>query len=201
MARRVLAALDAPFRDRGTGDRGQRQPRHHRLSPTMATRAERLMRNADMALYRAKAAGRSRFEPYGREHGPRAARGQEAAARPAARARRGRAGARLPAGIRAAAASGWRRSRRSCAGITPAAGSAARDLHPDRGGIGADPSPRRVGAARACRQAAIWRDAGRPLKVAVNVSAAQLRGPSLPGLVPRRARRGGPAPRACSSSS
>ena len=201
MARRVLAVLEAPFVI-------EEQEIEVSASlgittfPDHGDTAERLIRNADVALYRAKAAGRGRFEHYGREMDQRAAQGQEPAARPAARARRGRARPRLPAGIRATwPASGEGRGA-ACAGITPVAGrfrlrlsfpiaEASGLIHPMGDWV------LRV----TCRQAAIWRDAGRPLKVAVNVSAAQLRRAEFVELGPRRARRGGPGRRACSSSS
>ena len=66
MARRVLAALEAPFLI-------EEQEIEVSASlgittfPDHGDTSERLMRNADVALYRAKAAGRSRFEHYGQE--------------------------------------------------------------------------------------------------------------------------------------
>ena len=159
------------------------------------------MRNADVALYRAKAAGRSRFEHYGREmdrellkvrnlqRGLRhalAEGGLELAYQPVFELP-GQRLAKVEALLRWNHPGGGQIPPASFIPIAEASGL----IHPIGDWV------LRV----ACRQAAIWRDAGRPLKVAVNVSAAQLRRAEFVELGPRRARRGGPGRRACSSSS
>ena len=174
MARRVLAALRAPF-----------QVEEHELDigaslgitlfPDDGETPAQLLRNADVALYRAKATGRGRFEAYRAEldrdlrenrrlqRGLRHALeedGLELVYQPIFDLQ-GRKLAKVEALIR------WRQS--SGEQVAPGAfipiAEASGLIHPLGGWA----------LRTACRQAVAWRAMGRPVKVAVNVSAAQLR--------------------------
>jgi diguanylate cyclase (GGDEF)-like protein len=176
MVRRVLAALERPF-----AVEGQRVHVSASLGATLfpddGGTPERLMRNADMALYRAKAAGRRAGAFY------RPEMDQEL-----------QASRSLQVGLRRALEEGGlalayqpvfdvRRRR------LVAVEALLRWRHPGGGEVPpatfipvAETSgliqPLGAWALReACRQAAAWRPAG--LTVAVNVSAAQLRDPEL----------------------
>ena len=63
MASRILAALDRPFRLDGQ-EHAVACSLGVTIYPTDGDTPEKLVRNADVALYRAKSAGRGRFEPY-----------------------------------------------------------------------------------------------------------------------------------------
>ena len=174
MASRVLAVLDRPFRLDG-----------HELDvacslgvtiyPTDGDTPEMLVRNADVALYRAKSAGRGRFEPY-RDDLDRELRrdrrlqrelrraldadGFELAYQPIFALPRQRL-------VKVEALVRWRLADGSSvppATFIPLA---------ERSGL-IHPLGEWVLAA-ACRQALAWSAAGRPLRIAVNVSASQLR--------------------------
>ena len=103
---------------------------------------------------------------------PRAAR---ARGRAAAGDRAGRARAPLPAqGAARERRAAWA-SRRWCAGSTPSAGCCPRRVHPARRAHGADRAAHPA-RARSCAGASArrWRDDGRALSVAVNISARNL---------------------------
>jgi diguanylate cyclase (GGDEF)-like protein/PAS domain S-box-containing protein len=171
---RVLAALDSPFLI-------EEQEIEISASlgvtvfPDHGDTAERLIRNADVALYRAKAAGRSRFERYGYEMDRQLLNVRN-----------------LQRGLRRALAEGELELAYQPMFDLPSqrlskVEALLRWILPDGGQI---PPASFIPIAEtsglihplgewvlqvACRQAAAWRDAGRPLKTAVNVSAAQLR--------------------------
>lgn len=182
MAGRVLAALDRPFLI-------EEQQIEISASvgfstyPADGADAEQLVRNADLALYRAKTSGRGRFERYG-----------PAMDRELVRHRK------LQRGLRRAMAEGelellyqpvfelprlrlakaealLRWNQPGGLSVPPA------DFIPiaEASGLIHDLGQWVLNAA--CHQGKVWRDAGRPLKVAVNVSAAQLRRPDFASMV------------------
>lgn len=182
MAGRVLAALDSPFLI-------DEQEIEISASigfttyPAGGADAEQLVRNADVALYRAKSTGRSRFERYG-----------PAMDHELVRHRKLQRGLRramtegelellyqpvfeLPR-LRLAKAEALLRWNQPGGTSMPPA-----DFIPiaEASGLIHDLGQWVLNAA--CHQATIWRDAGRPLKVAVNVSAAQLRRPDFAAMV------------------
>ena len=65
-------------------------------------------------------------------------------------------------------------SRRCCAGVTPSAAAGRGRVHPDRRCERREPRPRCRVLREACRQARAWHDRGQPLRVAINLSQAQL---------------------------
>ena len=172
------------------------------LSPAATTRAERLLREADAAMYRAKAQRpRQRASTTTRL---RAGAGRAAdGARPLPRARARRARRPLPA-------AGPSRGGRALAGVE----ALVRWTHPERGLVGPDEFLgtaedsgliRRLGAwvlAEACRQLALWRAqglGGGALTMAVNVSPRELADDGFVGPRRRGAGRARPAapPRLC----
>ena len=184
MAARILAALDRPFR-----------LDEHELAvacslgvtiyPTDGDTPEKLVRNADVALYRAKSAGRGRFEPY---HGEldRELRRDRRLQRELRRA--------LDADefelvyqpifalprqrlVKVEALVRWHQSDGSP--VPPAT------FIPLAEKSGLIHSLGEWVLARVCRQGAAWATAGRPLKIAVNVSAAQLRHAGLVAMIRR----------------
>ena len=184
MAARVLAALDAPFRIDGhelevAGSLGVT------IYPTDGDSAERLVRNADVALYRAKAAGRGRFAPYHGEFDRELRRDR----RLQRELRRALAGDALELAyqpvfslprqrlVKVEALVRWPQS-----GSTPVPPSTFIPLA-ERSGL-IHPLGEWV-LSRVCQQSAAWCAAGQPLRTAVNVSAAQLR---HAGFVPMLAR-------------
>jgi diguanylate cyclase (GGDEF)-like protein/PAS domain S-box-containing protein len=181
-AGRVLAALDAPFRvEEQELEVGASLGLT--LFPDDGETPERLVRNADVALYRAKAAGRGRFEPYRPDMDGelRARRDLQRSLRralergeleldyqPVFDLREGRL-AKVEALLR------WRDPGRG--NVPPAAfipvAEASGLIHPLGEWV----------LRAACRQAAAWWSACARLKVAVNVSAAQLRQEEFAGSV------------------
>lgn len=182
MAGRVLAALDCPFLI-------DEQEIEISASvgfstyPTDGADAEQLVRNADMALYRAKSSGRSRYERYG-----------PAMDRELVRHRKLQRGLRramaegelellyqpvfeLPR-LRLAKAEALLRWNQPGGGVVPPA-----DFLPIAEASGLIHDLGQWVLHAACRQGRAWRDAGRPLKVAINVSAAQLRRPDFAAMV------------------
>lgn len=178
MARRVLAALNGPFLI-------EEQAVEISASigftsfPDDADTADRLIRNADVALYRAKSGGRSRFERYRAEMDHEFVRHRK-----------------LQGGLRRALAEGEFELfyqpvfdlQRRCLSkaeallrwnqpdgrhVTPA------EFIPIAEASGLIHALGEWVLRAACRQAAAWRSAGWPLKVAVNVSATQLRRPEF----------------------
>jgi EAL domain-containing protein (putative c-di-GMP-specific phosphodiesterase class I) len=144
---------------------------------------ERLVRNADVALYRAKAAGRGRFRFYRPEMDRELQENRS-----------------LQRGLRKALeASGLRLVYQPVFELPGGRAGKVEALlrwpHPGGGFVPPStfiPVAEASGLIRplgewvlrtACRQAARWRTEGLRLKVAVNVSAAQLRDPGLPGVV------------------
>jgi diguanylate cyclase (GGDEF)-like protein/PAS domain S-box-containing protein len=178
LARRLLRAFARPFQIEG-----------HRLEVTASLgitifpddgdTPERLLRNADMALYQAKAAGRNRCAFY------RPEMDQELQA--SRSLQRGLKQALEGDGLRLVFQPVFELPERRLAKVE----ALVRWPHPGGGHV--PPSTfipiaeasgliRPLGdwvLRRACRQGAAWRAAGRRLKVAVNVSAAQLRQPEL----------------------
>jgi EAL domain-containing protein (putative c-di-GMP-specific phosphodiesterase class I) len=193
MARRVLAALREPFRiEEHELDVGASLGLT--LFPDDGETPELLLRNADVALYRAKATGRDRFEAYRAEldrdlrENRRLQRGLryaleenrlELVYQPIFELPKQRL-AKVEALIR------WRQPGGelvSPATFIPAA--EASGLIHSLGGWA---------LRTACRQAAVWRAAGRPIKMAVNVSAAQLRQAEFAKLVQEALRGAGLEP-------
>ena len=162
---------------------------------------EQLLRNADIALYRAKAAGPWPLRTLSQRARPGAATHPQAAARPAPCARERRVRAGLSAGVRAAAPAAGQGRGAACAGAhADGCVPAAWQLHPAGGEFGPDPSSRRVGAARGLPAGSAWQAAGQPLKIAVNVSAvAATRQRLSEAVAPAHARRRRACPRHCSS--
>jgi diguanylate cyclase (GGDEF)-like protein/PAS domain S-box-containing protein len=192
-ARRVLAALDAPFRvEEQELEVGASLGLT--LFPDDGGTPERLVRNADVALYRAKAAGRGRFEPYRPELDGelRARRGlQRCLSRSLDQGELAldyQPVFELPEGrlAKAEALLRWRDPRRG--NVPPAAlipvAEASGLIHPLGEWV----------LRAACRQAATWQQAGATLKVAVNVSAAQLRQEEFAGSVRAALQSAGLAP-------
>ena len=153
--------------------------------PAGRSSAESLLRDADTAMYRAKAAGRSRcmvVRPLDARLG--AAPGGDRAG-PALRAGARRAAAALPAHRLASRPARWWAPRRCCAGRTRASGWCHRST--------SSRSPRRPGSSSRSASGSSPRRCGRPpggatqrtavglpdLWVSVNVSARQLRDASL----------------------
>ena len=184
MAARILAALDRPFRLDG-----------HELAvacslgvtiyPTDGDTPEKLVRNADVALYRAKSAGRGRFEPY---HGEldRELRRDRRLQRELRRALDAdefelvyQPMFALPRQrlVKVEALVRWHQSD---GGPVPPA-----TFIPLAEKSGLIHSLGEWVLARVCRQGAAWATAGRPLKIAVNVSAAQLRHAGLVAMIRR----------------
>jgi predicted signal transduction protein with EAL and GGDEF domain len=182
MARRVLEALAAPFRV-------EEQELEVGASlgvtvfPEDGDTPEQLVRNADVALYRAKAAGRGRFRFY-RPEMDRELQDNRS----------------LQRGLREALDTrGLRLVYQPVVGLPDRHVGKVEALlrwpHPGGGFVPPStfiPIAEASGLIRplgqwvlreACRQAAAWRAAGLRLKVAVNVSAAQLRDPGLPDAV------------------
>ena len=155
------------------------------IYPTDGDTPEKLVRNADVALYRAKSAGRGRFEPY---HGEldRELRRDRRLQRELRRA--------LDADefelvyqpifalprqrlVKVEALVRWHQSDGSP--VPPAT------FIPLAEKSGLIHSLGEWVLARVCRQGAAWATAGRPLKIAVNVSAAQLRHAGLVAMIRR----------------
>jgi EAL domain-containing protein (putative c-di-GMP-specific phosphodiesterase class I) len=174
MAQRVLMALETPFRiDEHELDVGASVG--VTVFPDDGETPGRLMRNADVALYRAKAAGRGRFQRYRPEmdHELRENRSLHRGLRLAIDAGElelvyqpvfelpGLRLAKVEALLR------WQRSNERM--VSPA------EFIPIAEASGLIHALGQWVLQAACHQAAAWLEAGRPLKVAVNVSAAQLR--------------------------
>jgi diguanylate cyclase (GGDEF)-like protein/PAS domain S-box-containing protein len=182
LARRVLAAFREPFRiEEQEVDIGVSLGLT--LFPDDGETPEVLLRNADVALYRAKAAGRGRFEPYRTEldRDLRERRRLQRGLRHALEEKAlelvyqpifelvGESLTKVEALVR------WRQSGgdvASPAAFIPIAESSGL-IHPLGGWI----------LRTACQQATAWRALGQRVKMAVNVSAAQLRQPGFPKLV------------------
>lgn len=193
MAARVLAALESPFHLDGdevdvTCSLGAT------IFPTDAVTPERLMRNADVALYRAKAAGRGRFESYSSEldrelqlkrtlqHDLRQAIERDALEL-VYQPMFGLADDRL---VKVEALLRWPQADGSF--VAPAIFIPIAESSGLIHALG-----ERV-LTTACRQGARWCAAGNPLKVAVNVSAIQLRNHEFPKLVRNSLEQSGMAP-------
>ena len=161
---RIIDALRRALRDRRPERQDQRQHRRRRLSRPTRTTPSDLIKNADMALYRAKAEGRgfTRFYEAAMDEALRQRRqleadlclaiGRERAQGPLSAARRARQ--RRDHRLRSAAALGPSAARLDQPG----------DVHPARRGKRADHQARRMGAARgvhARRRAGIRRSSSR----------------------------------------
>lgn len=182
MAQRVLATLQRPFRINGqeldiAGSLGLT------VYPEDGEAPAQLLHNADIALYRAKAAGRGRFEPYRCElerdlrHARRLQRDLRRALandafelvyQPVFELPRQRL-VKTEALLRLRHADGSSLPPES---FIPQAESSGL-IHPLGEWV----------LRAACRQGALWQAAGQPLKIAVNVSAVQLRGSDFPHLL------------------
>jgi diguanylate cyclase (GGDEF)-like protein/PAS domain S-box-containing protein len=174
MASRILAALKPPFHLDGR-EMGIAGSLGITVYPNDGRTPEQLIRNADVALYRAKAAGRSRFEPYRSDFD-----------------RELRRSSRLQSELRSALENealdlvyqpvfelphqrlikieALLRLRRSDGShLAPAAfipqAESSGLIHPLGQWV----------LTTACRQGAAWLASGSPLKVAVNISPVQLR--------------------------
>ena len=156
------------------------QHRHRRSAPA---EAETLLRDADLAMYRAKADGKGRYEASSPAMHTEIMERLELEVELKRRDRARRAGARLPADLQPPDG----RDRRP-GGAGPLAPS---DARPVPAGPRSSRSPRRSGRiddlgrwvlAAACHQGALWRakyPALPGIQVGVNVSAAQLQEPEL----------------------
>ncbi len=182
MARRVLEALAAPIRV-------EEQELEVGASlgvtvfPGDGDTPERLVRNADVALYRAKAAGRGRFRFYRPE--------MDRELQDNRSLQRGLREALDTRGLRLVYQPVFGLPNRHVGKVE----ALLRWPHPGGGFVPPStfiPIAEASGLIRplgqwvlreACRQAAAWRAEGLRLKVAVNVSAAQLRDPGLPEAV------------------
>lgn len=182
MALRVLGTLRRPFRINGqeldiAGSLGLT------IYPEDGESPQQLLHNADIALYRAKSAGRGRFEPYRSEleRELRRARKLERELRqalendafelvyqPVFELPRQRL-IKTEALVRLRHADG---SRLPPGNFIPQAESSGL-IHPLGEWV----------LRAACRQGALWQAASQPLKIAVNVSAVQLRGSDFPLLL------------------
>jgi diguanylate cyclase (GGDEF)-like protein len=182
LAARLLAALEAPFDLHGREVHAAASL-GIALFPEDGADPDELLKNADLALYRAKAEGRGRFRFF------------EPAMDEEVRARR-----RLQQELRRALERGelalaYQPQLDLRTGRITGVEALARWSHPERGPV---PPSEFVPAAEAsglvvplgawvlreaCRQAAAWRREGLDLTVAVNVSPVQLRHPDLPGMV------------------
>ena len=91
------------------------------LAPRDGTDADKLMKNADLALYRTKDAGRRGFSFFEPEMHEEIQARRKPRSRPAQGARRGRAGAVTTSPSSASSRSRPRGSRRCCAGTIPSA--------------------------------------------------------------------------------
>ena len=182
MAARVLGALQSPFQVAGheldvAGSLGVT------VFPQDGDSPEQLIRNADVALYRAKAAGRGRFELYRSELDKERRRTSQLQRELRNALERDRFAlvyqpvfelprwrlAKTEALVRLRQDDG---EHLSAAAFIPQAESSGL-IHPLGEWV----------LRQACLQAAVWRAAGGPLKVAVNVSAVQLRGAGFPALL------------------
>ena len=174
MAQRILGAFDGPIRiadhelDIGAS-------LGFSLHPDDGQTAERIVRNADVALYRAKAAGRGRFEGYEplMDQEPRANRALRRELRQALASDDLDLAYQpvfaLPECRMYKVEALLRWNQPGVGPVSPAliipVAEASGLIHPL--GIWV--------LTAACRQAAAWRASGLPLKIAVNVSATQLR--------------------------
>ena len=121
VAHRIIAALDEPFPVGGPRTARRRQHRH-RLGRRRRRHASSCMRNADLAMYKAKAAGGSGLRRVRPADARRAGRPPGAGGRSAAGAGARRAGPALPAHGRPARPARSSASRRWSAGTTRPAG-------------------------------------------------------------------------------
>ena len=128
-------------------------------SPTAAAArdADELIREADLAMYQAKAKGKGRFEFFDPPMAAAMLRRHDLKEELAKAIERERDRRRVPADRRRSRPAGSAPPRRSCAGSTPCAGAIAPvGVHPARRGDRPDPRarPPRPGARRAARRAA-----------------------------------------------
>jgi diguanylate cyclase (GGDEF)-like protein len=182
MASRILATLQRPFRINGqeldiAGSLGLT------VHPEDGESPEQLLHNADIALYRAKATGRGGFEPY-RSELEREMRRARRLQRDLERALENDAFElvyqpvfELPRQrlVKTEALLRLRHADGSClppASFIPQAESSGL-IHPLGEWV----------LRAACRQGMLWQAAGQPLKIAVNVSAVQLRVSDFPRLL------------------
>ena len=116
-----------------------------------------MLKNADVALYRAKTDGRNAFRFYEPEHGQSAARPSaisNAIGAQCLRARRVRAA--LPAASSMSRPGASAASKPCCAGATRERGWCRRRIHPAGRRNRPDRPARRMGAAGGLRDAAVW---------------------------------------------
>ena len=144
--RRAGCSTPSRRRSRSRGARSSSAPRSG--SPPAPSDADTLLRDADLAMYRAKADGKGRYAMFEPEHAHRGRRAAGARGRPEAGDRARRAGARLPADLQPAAAATSPGSRRWSAGATRQRGLVGPEpVHPAGRGERPDPRPRALGAA------------------------------------------------------
>ena len=155
MAERILDGLRQPFVVNG-------RELHVRGSIGIARMdsdvdgADQLLRNADLAMYRAKAAGQGGFERYDPEMHTELVAAGPARGRPAPRAGGRGAVPPLPADLRPRHGPDHRgRGAVPLEPPGPGAGPADR-VHPPGRGQRADPAARRLGAARGLPAGAAW---------------------------------------------
>ena len=194
-ARRLAAAWAEPFR-LGDDDVYVSGSTGIALAQRGRTEPGALLREADAAMYRAKARGRGQAELY--DEAMRAARVRAAAAggRPAPRARRGRDRRRVPADPRPAHRPAARRRGARPLGAPRARRDLAGDVHPRRGGERADRRPRPPRAAHRVPRARPLAPRAARGRGAVRVGQ-RLAAPDRPRRAARRRQGGAARVRAC----
>ncbi len=174
VAQRLVAALDQPFRIEGYTLRSSTSV-GTALAPQHGMTAEALLQRADIALYRAKAAGRHRAELFSGEHEARLVERR-----------------RMEEDLHQALAEGqftlaYQPKFRLADGALVGAEALLRWRHPERGWVppslfvplaeetGLIHPLTRIVLDTACRQTVAWRAQGLEVPVAVNLSAAEFR--------------------------
>ena len=174
IAERLLDALEQPFKLGADKDTRVTVTASIGIAAGEQTSAEELLREADIAMYRAKWDGKNRYVVFetGMQDTMQNRMELEMDLREALGERR--VLPRLPAHVRPQRHEPHRSRGPDPLEAPGARGRPARRLHPAAGGDGADHRGRQVGSGEACAQGAAWRAAGYPIGMAVNVSGRQL---------------------------